>query len=376
MLRFDSLALTSMAAYALVALVTVAAAPKQDLTAARRRDLALVVAGTLLAYASSSPWLFLAGWLLSELPVASRLLRFSTGLLAVGCVSSEFASGAVADWISFAALAGAVAVRKGLFPFHFWVPAAFEKGQLPILNLVLNSHLGVYLMLRFAAPLFPEIAGAALPFLGLLAIFNAVYVAITALVAEKPRRVLALLCISQASFILAGVESCNVEGVTGALLQWWVVAFATTALLVVTRALEVRTTETNADGFLGLGYHAPRLAVPFIVGALALVGVPGTLGFAAEDLLFHGSLESHPFMGVGLPVATALNAITALRLLARLFFGRRGIHVPEIPDARPRERWALALPVLLLVAGGILPGIAVALRAPAAESVVHLLGRR
>jgi NADH-quinone oxidoreductase subunit M len=168
-----------------------------------------------------------------------------------------------------------------------------------------------------------------------------------------------------------------VEGITGALLHWWVVAFATTGLLCVYRALEARTTEAESpQGFLGLGYHAPRLAVFFAVSALALIGLPGTLGFAAEDLLFHGSLESHPLLGVGFPLATALNAITALRLLATLFRGRCGIHVPWIPDALPRERWALTVPVVLLVAGGIGPASLVGLRTPAAEWIVGLLAGR
>lgn len=373
LLRFDSLAVASMGAYLLVTLVTVACAPKQDLREGRRAAFALAAGGTLLAYAAASPWLFLLGWLCSAWPVRQTTARWallsSAGLLAAGFLG--------AGWAGFAALAGAAVIRKGLFPFHFWVPAAFKDGPLPVLNLVMNGHLGAYVMIRFAAPIHPDLAGTALPFIGLLAIFTAVWTALLALVADKPRRVLALLCISQASFILAGLENRNIEGITGALLHWWVVAFATTVLLAVTRALEARTSEAAApDGFLGLAYHAPRLAVPFAVAALALVGLPGTLGFAAEDLLFHGSLESHPLLGAGLPLATALNAITALRLLAGLFLGKRGIHVPFIPDARPRERWALAVPVILLVAGGILPSLLVKLRSPAAETIAGLLAGR
>ena len=141
--------------------------------------------------------------------------------------------------------------------------------------------------------------------------------------------------------------------------------------------MEARTTEVGSPtGFLGLGYHAPRLGVFFTIAVLALVGLPGTLGFVAEDLLFHGSLESHPLLGVGLPLATALNAITGLRLMATLFLGKRGLHVAAISDALPRERWALTLPVVLLVAGGLAPGIWVALRTPSADSIARALAGR
>lgn len=382
MFRFDLLAITSLTAYALLVFITLASAPRQDLTGAgRRRALVLVVLGTALAYAAASPWVFLLGWVITILPLFEkepdayspgvRMVHLSSaGALFLGLLPG------VPPLLAFGLLTVAVILRKGLFPAHFWVPSAFEKGSISLLGLVLNSHLGAYLLIRFALPMFPEAAGQSLTLIGVLAIFTSVYGALLALTAQRPRRILALLCTSQAAFILAGLENRNVEGITGALLHWWVVAFATTGLLSAYRAIEARTTEAETPrGYLGLGFHAPRLAVFFAVSALALVGLPGTLGFAAEDLLFHGSLESHPLLGIGLPVATALNAITALRLLATLFMGRRGLHVPAIADALPRERWALTLPVLLLVAGGLAPAGLVSLRTPAAEWIAGLLGK-
>lgn len=387
MFRLDDLALVSMAAYTLLTLITVACAPRGDLGQRQRASLATVFAGTLLAYAAGNSWVFLAGWCATVWPTvwgfnpSSRGPRIALGAsmvaLAAGLFLAAFVGGPVGHTGGFLATILAVLLRKGIFPFHSWVATAFEHDSLPHLNLLLNSHLGAYLMIRFAVSLFPDLASETLSLLGGLAIFTSIYTALLAIVAARPRRILALLSISQASFILAGLENRNVEGITGALVHWWVVAFATTALLAIYRSLEARTTEVGSPtGFLGLGYHAPRLGVFFTIAVLALVGLPGTLGFVAEDLLFHGSLESHPLLGIGLPLATALNAITGLRLMATLFLGKRGLHVAAISDALPRERWALTLPVVLLVAGGLAPGIWVALRTPSAESIARALAGR
>lgn len=379
MFHFDSLSQISLAAYALLTLITLLSAPRQDLR--DKRDLILVVFGNLLAYSARSEWLFAAGWGLTIAPFFLHREVYSLGVRIVHGVSLlalilGLATGSQ-PIAAFSLFAAAALLRKGIFPLHFWVPSAFEKGSLPFLSLFLNAHLGAYLMIRFAAPHFPDVASHSLTLLGFLAIFTSLYCAILAIVAQRTRRVLALLCTSQAAFILAGLENRNVEGITGALLHWWVVGFATTALLSVYRALEVRTSEVSSiKGMLGLGFHAPRLAVLFSVAALALVGLPGTLGFVAEDLLFHGSLESHPLLGIGLPLATAINAVTSLRLLSNLFMGRRGTKIPWIPDATPRERWALTIPVVLLVAGGIVPAVLISARSPSAHWIAGLLASR
>jgi NADH-quinone oxidoreductase subunit M len=123
---------------------------------------------------------------------------------------------------------------------------------------------------------------------------------------------------------------------------------------------------------LGLAVRAPRLATFFLLSGLALVGLPGTLGYCGEDLLFHGVQEQHPIVGILLLIATALNAINLIRLYSILFLGVLPKNVIEIPDALPRERWPLALLLVIIVVGGLYPALPVALRSHAMESF-HLV---
>ena len=48
--------------------------------------------------------------------------------------------------------------------------------------------------------------------------------------------------------------------------------------------------------------------------------------------------------------------------------------VPAVPDALPRERWALAACVVFLVTAGVLPGKLVAWRAASAERLIQAFG--
>ena len=183
------------------------------------------------------------------------------------------------------------------------------------------------------------------------------------------RRILALLVLSQSACILAGLESATQEGITGALVHCIVVAAATTGLFSVLRLMEVRFGRSfTAAEYLGLARYTPRLAVLFAVCGLALVGLPGTLGFCSEDLLIHGTLVSHPQIGLLLPVATAMNAVSLFRLFSKIFLGARAGGVYGVTDAVPRERWVLAAIALFLVVAGLTPATILGFRTQAAQA--------
>lgn len=380
---FDPLTLTSMALFAALAAITLASLPKRDWEPAQLASLGCIIAGTLLAYAASSLPLFAAGWILTILPYWSWLKTGPKFALSAGAIALVAGVGLytipdnTAHVAAFAMLMLAALLRKGIFPFHSWVVNGLDQSPILPLGLLLNGHLGAFLVIRFAIPMLPAVAGPALSFLSILALFTALYTAVLALSEMRPRRILGFLSVSQASFLLAGLENRNTEGVTGALVHWFVVAAATTGLYCVYRSLEARLPEVSSPtGFLGLVNTAPRLAVFFALCGLALIGLPGTLGFAAEDLLFHGSLESHPWLGIALPLATALNGITMYRLFSTLFLGRAASATPSIPDALPRERWALTAAVAFLVLNGIVPSFLVSLRTPVAERIAGMLSGR
>ena len=274
--------------------------------------------------------------------------------------------------VAFGLLVVAVIFRKGICPAHAWVADAAEGGPAIPTALLLNGHFGALLVARLILPLFPSNAGNFFPVLSWLAIATALYVAIRGLTENAPRRLLAFLALSQSACILAGLESRTAEGITGALVHWFVVTVSTMGLFGILRLIEVRFGENlTVSRHLGLAEHAPRLAVFFAVFGLALVGLPGTLSFCSQDLLIHGTLMSHPVTGIVLPIATAMNAVSIFRLFARLFLGKRRTGFTHMADALPRERWILAAGVLFVVLGGLFPNAFVALQSAQVEVVNH-----
>ncbi len=395
--------------FAALVLFTITIAPRRDLDRPRLAQKLLLATAVSTVYASNHLLLLVAGWALAALPMAfgnrrepgayppraawlQRLVLLA-GVVSLAAAALLMGRDAAAAGLpspyslhllrgaslpsghwAFAFLMMAVLFTKGIFPFHSWVLSAFDRGSLLTANLFVNAHLGAFLIARVAIPAMPATALTALPLLSDVALFTMCYMAVLALRERSPRCILALLFVGQASTILVGLESATEAGVTGALVHRIVVAVSTTVLAAVLRLLETRTgSRLESAHFLGLANRFPRLAVFFLIGGLALIGLPGTLGFCAEDLLIHGTLESHPQLGIALPIATALFAFHLLRLFSMLFLGRKSSNLAILPDAVPRERLCLAALVAFLVLFGIAPAWIVDRQSSAAIPLVHQL---
>ena len=353
--------------------------PRRDSETGTIAGILILLGSTLLAYSTGNLLVLLGAWILSIIPFlssgwyrnwrplvgllsSSLAIAFAIGFMVVrtGISSISHLKGqSPGGVVAFTLLIVAAIFRKGIIPAQTWVADAAESGPLVPTALLLNGHFGALLVVKLIVPLFPEMDHL-FPVLSYLAIATAVFAAIRALAENSPRRLLAFLALSQSACILSGLESRTAEGITGALVHWVVVTVSTVGLFGILRLLEVRFGENlSASRHLGLAEHAPRLAVSFAILGLALVGLPGTLGFCSQDLLIHGTLTTHPLTGLLLPIATAMNAVSFFRLFTRLFLGRRRTGFTVMADALPRERWILAGIVLFVILGGLFPNATV-----------------
>jgi NADH-quinone oxidoreductase subunit M len=383
---------TLMVLFSCLTLAAIFMLPKRDCDPRTIAGMLFLLGSTLLAYFTENLLVLLAAWILTIVPffvaqwfgartwrprlslgLSSVALAVAIGLMAASghAVSINQLKGQSPGGMAvFGLLVLAVIFRKGICPAHAWVADAVEGGPAIPTALLLNGHFGAFLVAKLLVPLFPYATRDLFPLLSYLALATALYVAIRALTENSPRRLLAFIALSQSACILAGLESRTLEGMTGALVHWFVVTAATTGLFGILRLLEVRFGENlTVARHLGLAEHAPRLAVFFAILGLALVGLPGTLSFCSQDLLIHGTLASHPLTGLLLPIAIAMNAVSIFRLFTRLFLGKRRTGFTVMADALPRERWILTAVVLFVVLGGLFPNAIVRLVPVASDAI-------
>lgn len=347
-------------------------------------DLLLIAGGSVLACTAPNAWVLAAGWIFSSLPVFRWRMpdRATRNWLIVPHIASAIAVLLLAVSASVPVLGPAaiglfivaVMLRTGIFPLHGHVVAAFEHAPLLSVALFASGQLSIALLLNAPSLLPADQLGTAMDVLCVAACLSSLIAGVRAFAERKPRRVTAHVLLSVSSSAVAGLTCMDAKGITGGLLIWLMVAIASVGLVAVLNALEARTDlARDPRGHLGLNARAPRLGLFLLLFSLALIGLPGTLGFVAEDLLFHGALHGFPIIGIALPLATALNAIHLLRMYHLLFNGVLPKDTATIPDALPREAVPMLLGIIVLLVLGVVPDIGLVWSGPASGALLEQL---
>ncbi|MEI6342763.1 MAG: proton-conducting transporter membrane subunit [Verrucomicrobiota bacterium] len=355
-------------ALCLITLLLVVAAPARDVTDGVTQGTVFLCGANLLAHASTHAWTMGLGWALTALPfmVGRRAMQGSgrhwllpvvgsTAALAVASAADVASGGQPAGTLPWLLVLAAIVARKGLFPLHGWVVRMFQDAPLAWLAVAFNGRLGSLLFLRFETG-HQGVPAWAVDVLSWVILASAVTCSLRALFEKDPRRLLGYLFIGQSALVLGGVIVGNEEGFTGSLVHWLTVAAASSGLMAALRAMQARLPGLDwSRRAPGLAVSAPRLATFFLVFALTLAGLPGTLGYCSQDLVFSGATEHSFAMGLTLVVTSALNAIAVFRIYSHLFLGVRPRHSIAVPDLLPRERWPLVACLVFLLAGGLFP---------------------
>jgi len=260
-------------------------------------------------------------------------------------------------WL-FLAFALSFAIKVPLFPFHTWLPDAHVEaptaGSVILAGVLLK--LGIYGFLRFAMPLFPDAALAALPCLVALSVIGIVYGAVVAMMQSDIKKLVAYSSVSHMGFIMLGLCALNLQGVQGALYQMLNHGLSTGALfLLVGMIYERRHTRMIAD-FGGLWQQLPLFSSILLVVTFSSIGLPGLNGFVGEFLILLGSFRVAPLWTGVATSGVILGAIYMLWMFRRVIFGP--LDNPEnqkLQDLNGRELIILAPILILIVLMGVYP---------------------
>lgn len=255
------------------------------------------------------------------------LLRAASGSFALAPLSDGTLTPGMATAI-FAFTVVAFGLKAGLMPLHVWLPSAHANAPSHVSAIMSGViiKMGIYGIVRITSliPHPPAEWGAIL--LGLGAISGVLGIAF-ATSQHDLKRLLAYSSIENIGIIVMGIGLALIGrslgraewiilGLSGALLHVWNHALFK-GLLFLSAGSIIHGVETREiDQLGGLAKRMPRTALCFVIGALAVCGLPALNGFVSEFLIYlglFGTLQPHAgqsFAGAALaaPVLALIGA--------------------------------------------------------------------
>jgi NADH-quinone oxidoreductase subunit M len=256
----------------------------------------------------------------------------------------------------FAAFLLAFAVKTPIFPLHGWLPDAYSDAPTAATLLLagLMAKTGVYGLLRFAYPLFPEAAVLLTPLISVLAVIGIIYASWLAYAQTDIKRLLAYSSFGHMGFIVLGIAAWTPLSLSGSVIQMVNHGITTGALFLMAGMLEERSGLRDSAAFGALWGKMPYFGAFFLLFSLATLGLPGLNNFVGEFLILAGVFRVSPLAAVVALGGVILVLIYTLRLVQQLLFGPERLQ-RELADLSFRELVILASLALAVIGLGVYP---------------------
>jgi NADH-quinone oxidoreductase subunit L len=214
----------------------------------------------------------------------------------------------------------AAAAKSAQFPFQTWLPDAMEAPT-PVSALIHAATMvnaGVYLLARFY-PAFSDVPGWREAVIAVGAL-SALLTALMALVATDIKRVLAYSTVSQLGFMVYAIGAGGILASQVHLLSHSVFK----GLLFLGAGAVIHSAGTRDMREMGgLGRKMPFTAAVFVIGALALAGVPVFNGFWSKEMVLEaGARGGSAWAYYTMLLVAGLTALYTFRMVDLTFFGR------------------------------------------------------
>ncbi len=272
-----------------------------------------------------------------------------------------------AAWLAFAGIFLGLAVKVPLFPFHTWLPDAYEAAPTGV-SMVLTgtlSKMGVYGFIRLLLPLFPHEIRILGPWLLGLAVCSIIFSSLAAWAQSDLKRMVAYLSINHLGYCMLGLFAIATAtagstidtqaALSGVLMQIFNHGVTAAALFYYVGLLEQRRGLRGINDFGGLMQRTPLLCGWMSVAIFSSLGLPGLNGFIGEFLIFKGAFAvAAAFTAVSV-FGLLITAIVFLRAMQALFSGPLADSCSGFPELLPTEKLVVVPVTLLMLAIGIAP---------------------
>lgn len=236
---------------------------------------------------------------------------------------------------AFVLLALGAFAKAGAMPLHTWIPDSSEAAPLPVMAFLpasLDKLLGIYFLARLSLDIFAvKMNSAVSMFLMVIGAVTIIAAVMMALIQHNMKRLLSYHAVSQVGYMVLGIGTANPVGIAGGLFHMLNHAIYKCALFLAAGAVEKKAGTTELDRLGGIAHFMPITFTSFLVGSLAISGIPPFNGFVSKWMVYQGIVELGKSGGrlwiIWLAAAmfgSALTLASFMKVSHAVFLGQRG----------------------------------------------------
>ncbi len=248
-------------------------------------------------------------------------------------------------------------ILAGMWPFHTWSPDGHVAAPTAVsmLHAGVLMKLGAFGILRVGMVLLPDGLVVWAPVLMGLATVNVIYGSISALAQKDLKYVIGYSSVSHMGYVVMGLATLEVFGITGAVLQMFSHGVMTALFFAMVGVIYNQSHLRDIGQLEGLTKRMKLTSGFFAIAGLASLGLPGLSGFVAELMVFIGVFKTYLPVGFLAVIGAAITAVYILRLLGKVFFGPIDQRWQQLEDLSRLEFFGALLLIGFLVLWGVYP---------------------
>lgn len=296
-----------------------------------------------------------------------------------------------ADAVALVLFVTALAMKCGAVPMHFWAPDAYAMAPAAVTAfLVVSSQASLYALFRICFSLYGQtlntvLLGWFIIILGVLSMFIGVTMAI---LQKDVKRLMAYHAVSQTGYMLLGVgvglavlssplllSNFGMMAMEGGIFHIMNHAFYKGLLFLTAGVIFYRCGTRNLNDLGGLGHSMKWTMLFFIIGALAIAGIPPFNGFASKLMIYESVFYFNPLLSIIAMVVSILTLASFVKVFHSIFMGPKRPEFADVTEAPLPMLIGMGVLSLLVILFGIFPEQVVEVMvAPAASALADQAG--
>lgn len=282
--------------------------------------------------------------------MATGCLYVSYGTLNMADLATRIAADGSAPLLPLAivCLLATFMIKSAVMPFHYWQPDFHTAAPVPV-HAVLSSvvvKIGVYGFMRMTTLLFIEQAEIVRATLILMGGVGLIFGGLAAAGTYDAKRMLAYSTLGQIGFIVTAIGWGTPLAMAAAIIHSFNHSLIKSAMLMLAGAVASRAPVKSAafKVITGLGKFLPLNGLLFLLGGMALIGIPPMNGFVSKLTLFRSGIEAGAWVSLTVfAVGSLITFLYTMRAFQRIWWEP----APEDATVKPKGDRLFAPTILI-----------------------------